>query len=105
MATKRPNQFTLSPPFKSEHDQVISAIALAASATAEATIVVGTLNYDTLFDGMRAGPVPKGIYPGLRARFLGEPELRPVVTPPNDRQFRRISITRVASAGLDANLA
>src|SRR3954454_21526956 len=52
MAAKRPNQFTLSPPFKSERGQIISAIALAASATSEATIVVGTLNYDTLFDGM-----------------------------------------------------
>jgi two-component system, sensor histidine kinase and response regulator len=104
LAAKRPNQFTLSPPFKSERGQIISAIALA-SATEEATIVVGTLNYDILFDGMRAGPVPKGIYPGLRARFLGEPELNSVVTPPNDRQFRRISVTRVASAGADIEIS
>jgi two-component system, sensor histidine kinase and response regulator len=104
LAAKRPNQFTLSPPFKSERGQIISAIALA-SATAEATIVVGTLNYDTLFDGMRAGPVPKGIHPGLRARFLGEPDLKSVVTPPNGRQFRRISITRVASAGADIEIS
>ena len=105
LAAKRPNQFTLSPPFKSERGQIISAIALAASAAPEATIVVGTLNYDTLLDGMRAGPVPKGIYPGLRARFLGQPDLKSVVTPPNDRQFRRISITRVASAGADIEIS
>jgi len=105
LAAKRPNQFTLSPPFKSERGQIISAIALAASAAAEATIVVGTLNYDTLLDGMRAGPVPKGIYPGLRARFLGQPDLKSVVTLPNDRQFRRVSITRVDSAGADIEIS
>jgi two-component system, sensor histidine kinase and response regulator len=104
LAATRPNQFTLSPPFRSERGQIVSAIALA-SATQEATIVMGTLNYDTLLDGMRAGPVPKGIYPGLRARFLGEPDPKPVVTPPNDRQFRRISITRVASAGADIEIS
>ena len=105
LAAKRPNQFTLSPPFKSEHGQIISAIALAASAAPEAAIVVGTLNYDTLLDGMRAGPVPKGIYVGLRARFLDQPDLKSVVTLPSDRQFRRISITRVASAGADIEIS
>jgi two-component system, sensor histidine kinase and response regulator len=103
LAAKRPNQFTLSPPFRSERGRIISAIALA-STTQDATIVVGTLNYDTLLDGMRAGPVPKGIYPGLRARFLGEPELKSV-TPPNNRHFHRISITRVASAGADIEIS
>jgi two-component system, sensor histidine kinase and response regulator len=103
LAAKRPNQFTLSPPFRSERGQIISAIALA-SATQDATIVVGTLNYDTLLDGMRAGPVPKGIYLGLRARFLGEPDLKSV-SPPNDRHFHRISITRVASAGADIEIS
>jgi two-component system, sensor histidine kinase and response regulator len=104
LAAKRPNQFTLSPPFRSERGQIISVIALA-SATQEATMVVGTLNYNTLFDGMRAGPVPKGVYPGLRARFLGEPNLKSVVTLPNDRQFRRLSSMRVASAGADIEIS
>jgi two-component system, sensor histidine kinase and response regulator len=105
LAAKRPNQFTLSPPFKSEHGQIISAIALATSVAPEAAVVVGTLNYDTLLDGMRSGPIPKGIYPGLRARFLGEAELKSVVTPPDDRKFRRISVTRVASAGADIEIS
>src|SRR5450631_4062695 len=43
LASKRPNQFTLSPPFKSESGRTISAIALSASAAVEPTIVVGTL--------------------------------------------------------------
>src|SRR6478736_6334266 len=38
LAAKRPNQFILSPPFKSESGKIISAIALAASAVPEATI-------------------------------------------------------------------
>ena len=105
LAAKRPNQFTLSPPFKSESGKIISAIALAASAVPEATIVVGTLNYDTLLDGMRSGPVPKGIYLGLMGRFLGQPDLKSVVTPPNDRQFQRTSTTRVASAGADIEIS
>jgi hypothetical protein len=89
LASKRQNQFTLSPPFKSESGRTISAIALSASAAAEPTIVVGTLNYDTLFEGMRSGPVPKGIFLKLSGRFLGRPDPKSVVTPPNDRQFRR----------------
>jgi two-component system, sensor histidine kinase and response regulator len=105
LAAKRPNQFILSPPFKSERGQIISAIALAASATPEAAIVVGTLNYDTLLDGIRAGPVPRGIYPGLRARFLDQPDLKSVVRLPSDRQFRRTSITRVESAGADIEIS
>jgi two-component system sensor histidine kinase/response regulator len=105
LAAERPNQFTLSPPFKSERGQIISAIALATSAAPEAAIVVGTLNYNALLDGMRAGPVPKGIYPGLRARFLGQPDLKSVATPPNDRQFRHTSIMRVESAGADIEIA
>jgi two-component system, sensor histidine kinase and response regulator len=104
-ASKRPNQFTLSPPFKSESGRAISAIALFASAATEPAIVVGTLNYDTLLDGMRAGPVPKGIYPALKGRFLGQPELKPVVTLPGDRQFRRTSTTRVATAGADIEIS
>ncbi|MGA8324428.1 MAG: response regulator [Xanthobacteraceae bacterium] len=105
LAAKRPNQFTLSPPFKSEGGKIISAIALAASAVPEATIVVGTLNYDTLLDGMRSGPVPKGIYLGLRGHFLGQADLKSVVTPPNDGQFQRTSTTRVESAGADIEIS
>ncbi|SHH44518.1 response regulator [Bradyrhizobium erythrophlei] len=105
LAAKRPNQFTLSPPFKSERGQTISAIALSASAAPETAIVVGTLNYDTLLDGMRAGPVPKGIYPGLRGRFLGQPDVKSVVGSPNEREFQRTSTTRVASAGADIEIS
>jgi two-component system, sensor histidine kinase and response regulator len=99
LAAKRPNQFTLSPPFKSERGQNISAIALAASATTEAEIVVGTLNYDTLLNGMLSGPVPKGMHLGMRGRFLGQPDVTSVFTLPKAREFKRISTTRVASAG------
>jgi two-component system sensor histidine kinase/response regulator len=105
LAAKRPNQFILSPPFKSERGQIISAIALATSAASEAAIVAGTLNYDTLLDGMRSGPVPKGMHPGLRGRFLGEPDERSIVTLPNDPEFKRISTTRVASAGADIEIS
>jgi two-component system sensor histidine kinase/response regulator len=104
-AAQQPNQFILSPPFKSESGRTISAIALAASAAPETAIVVGTLNYDTLLDGMRSGPVPKGVYPGLGGRFLGQPDLKSVVAPPNDRQFQRTSTTRVASAGADIEIS
>ncbi|HWJ20180.1 MAG TPA: response regulator [Geobacterales bacterium] len=104
-ASKRPNQFTLSPPFKSESGRTISAIALSASSATEPAIVVGTLNYDTLLDGMRSGPVPKGIYPALSGRFLGQPDLKPVVTLPGDRQFQRTSTTRVATAGADIEIS
>jgi two-component system sensor histidine kinase/response regulator len=104
-ASKRPNQFTLSPPFNSETGGTISAIALSASATTEPTIVVGTLNYDTLLHGMRSGPVPKGIYLALSGHFLGQPGLKPVVTLPGDRQFQRASTTRVASAGADIEIS
>jgi signal transduction histidine kinase/DNA-binding response OmpR family regulator len=104
-AANRPNQFTLSPPFKSENGRAISAIALSASAAPEPAMVVGTLNYDTLLDGMRAGPVPRGIYPALKGRFLGQPDLRPVVPLPIDRQFQRTSITRVATAGADIEIS
>ncbi len=105
LASKRPNQFTLSPPFKSEGGRTISAIALSASAATEPTIVVGTLNYDTLLEGMRAGPVPRGIYLTLRGRFLGQPDQKSVVAPPNDRQFQHISTTRVATAGADIEIS
>jgi two-component system, sensor histidine kinase and response regulator len=105
LASRRPNQFTLSPPFKSENDRTISAIALSASAATEATIVVGTLNYDTLLDGLRSGPVPRGIYLTLRGRFLGQADQKSVVTPPNDRQFQHISTTRVATAGADIEIS
>jgi two-component system, sensor histidine kinase and response regulator len=105
LASKRPNQFTLSPPFKSESGRTISAIALSASAASEATIVVGTLNYDTLVDGMRSGPVPRGIYLTLRGRFLGQPDQKSLVAPPNDRQFQHISTTRVATAGADVEIS
>jgi len=105
LASRRPNQFTLSPPFKSEGGRTISAIALSASATTEPTIVVGTLNYDTLLDGMRSGPVPKGIYLALSGRFLGQPDLKSIVTLPSDRQFQRTSTTRVASAGADIEIS
>jgi two-component system sensor histidine kinase/response regulator len=104
LAAKRPNQFILSPPFKSERGQAISAIALAASGASDAGIVVGTLNYNTLLDGMRSGPVPKGIYPGLKGRFLGQPDVTPVLPLANDREFRRISTTRVASGGADIEI-
>ena len=104
-ASKRPNQFTLSPPFKSESGRTISAIALSASAATEPAIVIGTLNYDTLLDGMRSGPVPKGIYLALSGRFLGQPGLKSVVTLPTDRQFQRASTTRVASAGADIEIS
>ena len=104
-ASKRPNQFTLGPPFKSESGRAISVIALSASAATEPAIVIGTLNYDTLLDGMRAGPVPRGIYPALKGRFLGQPDLKPVVTLPVDRQFRRTSTTRVATAGADIEIS
>jgi two-component system, sensor histidine kinase and response regulator len=105
LASRRPNQFTLSPPFKSESGRTISAIALAASAATEATIVVGTLNYDTLLDGMRSGPIPRGIYLTLRGRFLGQPDQKSVVAPPNDRQFQHRSTTRVATAGADIEIS
>jgi two-component system sensor histidine kinase/response regulator len=105
LASMRPNQFTLSPPFKSESGRTISAIALSASAAVEPTIVIGTLNYDTLFEGMRSGPVPKGIFLKLNGRFLGRPDLKSVVTPPNDRQFQHISTTRVATAGADIEIS
>jgi signal transduction histidine kinase/DNA-binding response OmpR family regulator len=104
-ASNRPNQFTLSPPFKSESGRAISAIALSASAATEPAIVIGTLNYDTLLDGMRAGPVPRGIYPALKGRLLGQPDLKPVVTLPVDLQFQRTSTTRVATAGADIEIS
>ena len=104
-ASNRPNQFTLSPPFKSESGRAISAIAISASAATEPAIVIGTLNYDTLLDGMRAGPVPKGIYLALKGRFLGQPDLKPVVTLPGDRQFRRTATTRVPTAGADLEIS
>jgi two-component system, sensor histidine kinase and response regulator len=104
-ASKRPNQFTLSPPFKSESGRTISAIALSASAATDPAIVVGTLNYDTLLDGMRSGPVPRFIYPALKGRFLGQPALKSVVTLPGDRQFQRTSTTRVATAGADIEIS
>ena len=60
LAATRINQFTLSPPFKSEHGQIISTIALATSVVSETTVVVGTLKLpETLLDGMRARPVQK----------------------------------------------
>ena len=105
LAAKRPNQFTLSPPFKSERGQNISAIALAASATAEAAIVVGTLNYETLLNGMLSGPVPKGMHLGMRGLFLGQPDVISVVTLPNDQEFKRILTTRVPSAGADIEIS
>jgi two-component system, sensor histidine kinase and response regulator len=105
LASARPNQFILSPPFKSESGRTVSAIALSASAATEATIVVGTLNYDTLLDGMRSGPVPRGIYLTLRGRFLGQPDQKSVVAPPNDRQFQHVSTTRVATAGADMEIS
>jgi two-component system, sensor histidine kinase and response regulator len=105
LASERPNQFILSPPFKSESGRIVSAIALSASATAEATIVVGTLNYDTLLDGMRSGPVPRGIYLNLRGHFLGQADQKPVVTFPKDRQFQHISTTRAAIAGADVEIS
>ena len=105
LAVKRSNQFTLSPPFKSESGRTISAIALSASAATEPAIVVGTLNYDTLLEGMRSGPIPKGIYLALSGRFLGQPDPKSVVTPPNDRQFQRTSTTRVATAGADIEIS
>jgi two-component system sensor histidine kinase/response regulator len=105
LASERPNQFILSPPFKSESGRTVSAIALSASAATEATIVVGTLNYDTLLDGMRSGPVPRGIYLTLRGRFLGRPDEKSVVAPPNNFQFRHVSITRVATAGADIEIS
>jgi two-component system, sensor histidine kinase and response regulator len=105
LASKRPNQFTLSPPFKSESGRTISAIALFASAAKEPTIVVGTVNYDTLLEGLRSGPVPRGIYLVLKGRFLGRPDQKSVVAPPNDRQFQHISTTRVATAGADIEIS
>jgi two-component system, sensor histidine kinase and response regulator len=105
LASARPNQFILSPPFKSESGRTVSAIALSASAATEATIVVGTLNFDTLLDGMRSGPVPPGIYLTLRGSFLGQPDQKSVVAPPNDLQFQHISTTRVATAGADIEIS
>ena len=105
LASARPNQFILSPPFKSESGRTVSAIALSASAATEATIVVGTLNYDTLLEGMRSGPVPNGIFLKLSGRFLGGPDLKSVFTPPNDRRFQHISTTRVATAGADIEIS
>jgi two-component system sensor histidine kinase/response regulator len=105
LAAKRPNQFTLSPPFKSESGRTISAVALSASAAPEAAIVIGTLNYDTLLEGMRSGPVPNGIYLALKGRFLGQSDLKSIVAPPNDRQFQHISTTRVATAGADIEIS
>jgi two-component system, sensor histidine kinase and response regulator len=105
LASERPNQFILSPPFKSESGRTVSAIALSASAATEPTIVVGTLNYDTLLDGMRSGPVPQGIYLTLRGHFLGQADQKSVVAPPNDLQFRHISTTRVATAGADIEIS
>jgi two-component system, sensor histidine kinase and response regulator len=105
LASTRPNQFILSPPFKSESGRTVSAIALSASAASEATIVVGTLNYDTLLDGMRSGPVPPAIYLTLRGRFLGQPDQKSVVAPPNDLQFQHVSTTRVATAGADIEIS
>ena len=105
LAAARPNQFILSPPFKSESGRTVSAVALSASAATEAAIVVGTLNYDTLLDGMRSGPVPPGIYLTLKGRFLGQPDQKSVVARPNDRQFQHISTTRVATAGADMEIS
>ena len=105
LASERPNQFILSPPFKSENGRAVAAIALSASAATEATIIVGTLNYDTLLDGMRAGPIPRGIFLKLSGRFLGQPDLKTVVAPPNDRQFQHVSNTRVATAGADIEIS
>ncbi|THD61909.1 MAG: hypothetical protein E7813_20940, partial [Bradyrhizobium sp.] len=104
LASARPNQFILSPPFKSESGRAVSAIALSASV-AEATIIVGTLNYDTLLDGMRSGPIPRGIYLKLSGRFLGQPDLKTVVALPNGRQFQHVSNTRVATAGADIEIS
>jgi two-component system, sensor histidine kinase and response regulator len=105
MASARPNQFILSPPFKSESGRTVSAIALAASTVTEATIVVGTLNYDTLLDGMHSGPVPRGIYLTLRGHFLGQPDQKSVVESPIDLQFQHVSTTRVANAGADIEIS
>jgi len=105
LASERPNQFILSPPFKSESGRTVSAIALSASAATEPTIVVGTLNYDTLLDGMRSGPVPRGIYLTLSGHFLGQLDQKSVVAPPNDRQFQHISTTRVATGGADIEIS
>jgi two-component system sensor histidine kinase/response regulator len=105
LASRRPNQFTLSPPFKSESGRTVSVIALSASAATEPTIVVGTLNYDTLLEGMRSGPVPRGVYLTLRGRFLGQPDQKSVVAPPKDLQFQHISTTRVATAGADLEIS
>jgi two-component system, sensor histidine kinase and response regulator len=105
LASRRPNQFTLSPPFKSESGRTVSAIALSASAATEPTIVVGTLNYDTLLEGMRSGPIPRGIYLTLRGRFLGQADQKSVVSPPNDRQFQHLSTTRVGTAGADIEIS
>ncbi len=105
LASARPNQFILGPPFKSESGRTVSAIALSASAVTEATIVVGTLNYDTLLDGMGSGPVPPGIYLTLTGRFLGQPNQKSVVAPPNDLQVQHVSTTRVATAGADIEIS
>ena len=41
----------------------------------------------------------------LRGHFLGQADQKSVVTPPNDRQFRHISTTRVATAGADIEIS
>jgi len=59
MASARPNQFILSPPFKSEAAGPSRRLRLPLHRHG-GDHRCRTLNYDTLLDGIALGPVPRG---------------------------------------------
>jgi len=104
LAKTRPNQFVLGPPINEADGRLVSPVLLALTRVKVPTILVGKLEYATLKDALHGIPTPMGFSLMLSGKFLGQSEMRPIISARPGKRFAERLSTRATTGGADLEI-
>jgi two-component system sensor histidine kinase/response regulator len=104
MASTRPNQFVLGPPFNEGDERLISPVVIALTRVKTSTVLVGKLEYATLQRALLGVPIPTGLSLTLNGKFMDQPEIRTVIQARPGEPVAETLITRATSGGADLEI-
>src|SRR5262249_18831688 len=104
LAKGRPNQFVLGPPVTEAEGGLVSPVLLALTRVKVPIILVGKLEYGTLRDALRGIPTPRGFSLMLNGKFMGQLEMRPIISARPGKKFAERLSTRATTGGADLEI-
>jgi two-component system sensor histidine kinase/response regulator len=104
MASTRPNQFVLGPPFNEGDERLILPVVIALTRVKTPTVLVGKLEYATLQRALLGVPIPTGLSLTLKGKFMDQPEIRTVIQARPGEPVAETLITRATSGGADLEI-